>query len=160
MCELVCKLVCEQAALGDDVEAGQQPQPLVSHVRHDWLRCSIDHSLSASIDRSACSARIVFQEFAIDAFDAVLVDDRLPESFRSRRYPQMQEFLQRRRKRWTAKTGVCRDLGAQRRCDRLGCPHRAPRSGLIIPGLDEVLAGLPERGAAARRSQHRAILMT
>lgn len=50
------------------------------------------------------NAKIVLQEFAIDAFDAVLVDDRLPEPFRSRRYPQMQEFLQRRRKRWTAKT--------------------------------------------------------
>lgn len=50
------------------------------------------------------NARAVLQEFAIDAFDAVLVDDRLPEPFRSRRYPQMQELLQRRRKHWTAKT--------------------------------------------------------
>jgi hypothetical protein len=49
------------------------------------------------------NAKIVFEEFGIDAFDAVLVDDRLPELFRSRRYPQMQKLLQRRRKHWTVK---------------------------------------------------------
>jgi hypothetical protein len=47
------------------------------------------------------NAKIVFQEHGIDPFDAVFVDDRLPEPFRSRRYPQMQELLQRRRKHWT-----------------------------------------------------------
>jgi len=52
------------------------------------------------------NAKIVFQEFGIDAFDAVLVDDRLPELFRSRRYPQMQEFLQHRRKHWIVKKMV------------------------------------------------------
>ena len=44
------------------------------------------------------NAKVVFQEFAIDAFDAVLVDERLPAPFRLRRYPQMQELLRRRRK--------------------------------------------------------------
>jgi hypothetical protein len=49
------------------------------------------------------NAKIVFQDFGIDAFDAVLVDDRLPEPFRSRRYLQMQELLRRRRKHWIIK---------------------------------------------------------
>jgi hypothetical protein len=35
----------------------------------------------------------------IDPFDAVLVDDRLPERFRQKRYPQMVEQIADRRRR-------------------------------------------------------------
>ncbi|MHB8693816.1 MAG: hypothetical protein ACYDHH_21470 [Solirubrobacteraceae bacterium] len=42
--------------------------------------------------------RQLFAERGIDPFDAVLVDDsRLPDAFRSRRYPQMVEQLHQRR---------------------------------------------------------------
>lgn len=43
--------------------------------------------------------RALFAEHSIDPFDAVLVDDeRLPEQFRHRRYPQMIEQLADRRR--------------------------------------------------------------
>jgi hypothetical protein len=43
--------------------------------------------------------RDVFFEYGVDPFDAVLVDDLLPERFRTRRYPQMVNQLEDRRKR-------------------------------------------------------------
>jgi hypothetical protein len=44
--------------------------------------------------------RQLFAERGIDPFDAVLVDDdRLPEQFRHRRYPQMVDQLAERRRR-------------------------------------------------------------
>ncbi len=46
-------------------------------------------------------ARNVFRDHAIDPFDAVLVDDRLGESFCDRRYPDMRRNLERRRTRGT-----------------------------------------------------------
>ena len=45
-------------------------------------------------------AKAVFLKYGIDAFDALLVDDRLPEMFRVKRYPQMIENLRLRRARW------------------------------------------------------------
>jgi hypothetical protein len=41
----------------------------------------------------------VLKKYGIDAFDAVLVDDRLPEAFRTKRYPQMRSSLDKRRAR-------------------------------------------------------------
>lgn len=43
--------------------------------------------------------RNVYVDHGFDPFEAVLVDDRLPERFRDRRYPQMQNQLEDRRKR-------------------------------------------------------------
>ena len=43
--------------------------------------------------------RKVFLDHEVDPFNAVLVDDRLPEKFRARRYPEMVERLNERRKR-------------------------------------------------------------
>ena len=37
------------------------PSPSSATVGMTWLRCSIDHSLSASIERSACSAGIILE---------------------------------------------------------------------------------------------------
>jgi hypothetical protein len=38
-------------------------------------------------------------DYKVDPFDAVLLDDRLPQRFREMRYPQMVEKLEDRRKR-------------------------------------------------------------
>lgn len=47
-------------------------------------------------------ARLVFLKYGIDAFEAVLVDDRLPEPFRKLRYPQMRATMDRLHARWRA----------------------------------------------------------
>ncbi len=46
--------------------------------------------------------RQVVLDLEVDPFDAVLVDDRLPERFREKRFPQMVEQLGDRRRRWRA----------------------------------------------------------
>lgn len=46
--------------------------------------------------------RQVVEDYELDPFGAVLVDDRLPERFREKRYPQMVEQLGDRRKRGRA----------------------------------------------------------
>ncbi len=43
--------------------------------------------------------RDVYFDHGVDPFDAVLVDDRLPERFHTRRYPQMVEQIEDRRRR-------------------------------------------------------------
>lgn len=43
------------------------------------------------------NSRKVLREHGIDAFDAVLVDDRLPRPFLERRYPDMERRLRRKR---------------------------------------------------------------
>jgi hypothetical protein len=43
--------------------------------------------------------RDVFFDYGVDPFDAVLVDERLPEQFRTRRYPQIVKQIEDRRKR-------------------------------------------------------------
>jgi len=43
--------------------------------------------------------RRVVYDHDVDPFDAVLVDDRLPERFREKRYPQMVEQIADRRRR-------------------------------------------------------------
>ncbi|ACL67766.1 hypothetical protein A2cp1_4449 [Anaeromyxobacter dehalogenans 2CP-1] len=44
-------------------------------------------------------ARAAFARFQLDAFTAIVVDDRLPAQFRTVRYPQMRRYLERRRAR-------------------------------------------------------------
>jgi hypothetical protein len=58
--------------------------------------------LNERIFRLCCEDRCfldVYARHGVDPFDAVLVDERLPEQFGARRYPQMQQRLETLRRR-------------------------------------------------------------
>ena len=57
------------------------------------------------------SGREVFFKHGVDPFEAVLVDARLPELFRTTRYPQMRQIVDDQRRR-AARPGVVAPPGA------------------------------------------------
>lgn len=84
-----------------------QARASVSCAR-EFIRDVLDHEgpraagrLNEDVYRFAWGnlhARNVFRDYGIDAFEAVLVDQRLSPDFLAKRYPDMQRRLERRRK--------------------------------------------------------------
>ncbi|MDB4962511.1 MAG: hypothetical protein JWP01_2510 [Myxococcales bacterium] len=90
-------LLCAKEYLRDVLNSGSPRAPRV--VRR----------LNERIYRFAwgkLNAKVAFQQYQVDAFEAVLVDDALGHEFNQIRYPQMCANLERKRVRWASRAST------------------------------------------------------